>query len=44
MPTIVWIVLILIGVKILLESLGVLPDFFRCGTVITELLLHTLFV
>lgn len=36
------VVLILIGVKILLESLGVLPDFFRCGTVSVEIVLHML--
>jgi putative Mn2+ efflux pump MntP len=36
------VVLILIGVKILLESLGVLPDFLRCGTVSVEMVLHTL--
>ena len=36
------VVLILIGIKILLESLGVLPDFFRCGTVSVEVVLHML--
>jgi len=38
------VVLILIGFKILLESLGVLPDYFRCGTVSVEIVLHTLSV
>ncbi|MBQ4423308.1 MAG: manganese efflux pump [Clostridia bacterium] len=38
------VVLILIGVKILLESFSVLPDFFRCGTVSVEVIVHTLSV
>ena len=36
------IVLILIGVKILLEALGVLPDFLRCGSVSAAANLHML--
>ena len=36
------IVLILIGVKILLEALGVLPDFLRCGPVSAAIGLHIL--
>ncbi len=36
------VVLILIGIKILLESLGILPDFFRCGTVSVEVILRGL--
>jgi putative Mn2+ efflux pump MntP len=38
------IVLILIGVKILLEALGLLPDFLRCGPVSVAIGLHILFL
>ena len=35
-------VLILIGIKVLLEALGILPDFLRCGAVSAALDLHIL--
>ncbi len=35
-------VLILIGMKVLLEALGILPDFLRCNTVSAALVLHIL--
>ncbi len=38
------VVLVLIGVKILLEALGVLPDFLRCGTVSAAFVLHMLYL
>lgn len=38
------VVLILIGIKILMEALGILPDFLRCDLVSVEQLLHTLLV
>lgn len=38
------IILILIGIKILLEALGVLPDFLRCGTVSDSVALHILYL
>ena len=37
------VILILIGIKILLEALGLLPDFLRCGTVSAAIGLHILF-
>ena len=36
------VVLILIGIKILLEALGLLPDFLRCGAVSALIGLHIL--
>ncbi len=36
------VVLILIGVKVLLEAIGILPDFLRCDTVSAVLDLHIL--
>lgn len=36
------IVLIAISVKVLLEALGVLPDFLRCGSVSASVVLHIL--
>ncbi len=36
------VVLILIGVKVLLEAIGILPDFLRCDTVSAALDLHIL--
>lgn len=36
------VVLILIGVKVMLEALGVLPDFLRCGPVSAFVLPHML--
>lgn len=36
------IILLLIGIKILLEALGVLPDFLRCGTVSAAAAQHIL--
>ena len=36
------VILILIGIKILLEALGILPDFLRCGTVSAVIDLHIL--
>ena len=38
------VVLILIGIKILMEALGILPGFLRCDLVSVEQLLHTLLV
>ena len=38
------IILISIGIKILLEALGILPDFLRCDTVSAAALLHTIIV
>ncbi len=38
------IILILIGIKILLEALGVLPDFLRCGMVSDSVALHILYL
>ena len=34
------VILVLIGVKILLEALGILPDFLRCDTVSAAIALH----
>lgn len=36
------IVLVLIGVKVLLEAIGILPDFLRCDTVSAAIDLHIL--